>query len=369
MRIPLADLTAQLRNLRSEIDAAINGVLSSGRFLKGPELAAFEQAFAETTGSAFAVGVSNGTDAITLALCALGVGPGDEVVLPANTFRATAEAVCMCGAKPVLADVDENTLMLDIGQIGDVVTSHTGAVIPVHLYGYPAPVDRITDEAERWQLHVVEDAAQAHGAKLFGIHVGTYGQAGTFSFYPGKTLGAYGDAGAVVTHNADVAAAVRRLGDHGRGEGEAKPGRNSRLDEIQAAILRVKLKHLDDWLRRRREIEQMLRDHLTGVGGLRFLETIDGAEPAPLNAVIRTARRDQLQAYLGEKGIESKPHYSTPIHLLPEYAHLGYRKGDFPVVEQAAVEVLSLPNFPEMTDMQIEYVIDAVREFFGTKKG
>jgi len=364
MTIPLADLQAQYQSIKAEIDRTVLEVLVSSRFVKGPYVKAFEEQFAAFTGASYAVGVANGTDAIALALQAVGVEPGDEVVLPANTFQATAEAVWMIGARVALADVNEDTLLLDEATLAAALTGSTRAVIPVHLYGYLAPMNELLAVAAKIGLLVVEDSAQAHGATLHGCHAGTFGLVGAFSLFPGKVLGAYGDAGIVITAREDIAGRVRQLGDHGRGAAADACGRNSRLDGMQAAILNVKLAYLDRWVERRREIDARYREALTGVGDLVFLTRNEGCEPAPLNVVIRSERRDELMKHLEESGVQAKPHYPQALHQMGLAALKHYAPGDFPVAERAAARVLSLPNYPEMTEEQVDFVIDRIEKFF-----
>lgn len=364
MAIPLADLQAQYQSIKAEIDRAVLEVLGSAQFIKGPYLKKFETDFAVFTGAAFAIGVSSGTDAIALALQAAGVEPGDEVALPANTFQATAEAVWMVGAKVVLADVNNDTLLLDSATLTAALTGATKAVIPVHLYGYLAPMGELMNIADEAKLIVIEDAAQAHGARLRGKHAGSFGQAGAFSFFPGKVLGAYGDGGMIITDREPTAKRARQLGDHGRGEQEVFQGRNSRLAAIQAAILRVKLGYLPKWAKRRRVIESRYREELIGTGDVVFLTKVAGCEPVPLNVVIRSQRRDALQTFLQENGVQSKPHYPQALHRMGISALAHYAPDDFPVAERAAAQVLSLPNYPEMSDEQVRCVIDLVKRFF-----
>ncbi|MCZ7583577.1 MAG: DegT/DnrJ/EryC1/StrS family aminotransferase [Deltaproteobacteria bacterium] len=356
-RIRLADLAAQYAKLAADIDAAVARVLASGRYVNGPETEAFEREFAAFTGAAHAVAVSNGTDALALLLAAHGVGPGDDVVLPANTFRATAEAVHFVGARPVLCDVNADTLLVDGASVARAATPQMRAVMAVHLFGYLAPVGDIADAAEG--AIVLEDAAQAHGALLNGRHAGTLAQGGAFSFFPAKSLGAAGDAGAILFDDELLAAKARSLRNHGRGTHETL-GRNARMDEIQAAILRVKLPHLRSWIDRRRAIEKTYRDAFAGREDIRFLPAIAGTTPAPLNTVIRCTDRDAVARTLAENGVETGVHYPVPIHLLEPYRALGYAAGDFPNAEAACREILSLPNHPQMTDEDVDRVIAAL---------
>ncbi len=367
--IPLADIKAQYRSVQPEIDAAVAHVLASGRFVNGLETEFFEREFAQYLGARHAVAVANGTDALAIALLAAGLEPGDEVLLPAHTFHATVEAVYLAGMTPRLADVDPSSLCMSGEYFLRSLTERTRAVIPVHLYGYPAPLPEIIEPARERGILVIEDAAQAHGCRLQGRHVGTWGTAGAFSFFPGKVLGAFGDGGMVVTNEDDLAAKMRRLRDHGRPSKQGEIGRNSRLDEIQAAILRVKLPHLDAWCERRRDIDRRYRERAQERHMLAYLPLPDDIAPAPLNVVVQTTLRDDLCAFLETKGIASKPHYPKPIHLLPAYAHLGDGGDSFPRARAAAQKVLSLPNFPEMTDAQVEYVADALAQFADKRLG
>lgn len=361
MSVPLVDLRAQYRAIESEITAAITGVLESTRFIGGPELVGFESEFAAFCGAEHCVGLSSGTAALKLALAACGVGPGDEVITTTHTFVATAEAICHVGARPVLVDVDAKTRTLDPGQVVRAITGRTRAVIPVHLYGHPADLDALLDVCARYQLKLIEDAAQAHGALYNGRRVGAIGDAGCFSFYPGKNLGAYGDAGAVVTRDPEVASRVAMLADHGRVRGSkyehAAVGDNLRLDALQAAILRVKLRHLDQWNEQRRSIAARYDARLKGAG-------LAGPERAPwavpvyhLYVVeVPAPARGIVQRELSAAGIATGLHYPLPIHLQPAFGHLGYRAGVFPEAERLAGTVLSLPMYPELTETTVDEV-------------
>lgn len=365
MTIPLVDLVAQYHALREELDAAVLGVLAEGRFVKGPQVARFEAAFAAYGEAAHAVGVGNGTDALELALGAVGVSPGDEVVVPANTFIATAEAVSRVGASVRFADVDPDTWLLDRVGLEEQLSGRTRAVVPVHLFGNPVDLDTLLKTAEVHDLRVVEDAAQAHGARHRGRRVGAWGDAGTFSFYPGKNLGAYGDAGAVVTNRPDVAERVRLLADHGRHDKyeHLVEGRNSRLDTLQAAVLLVKLARLDAANERRRALAARYREQLVGVEGVVFPAPVEGTEPVHHLLVIAVPDRDRLRTFLGERGIATGVHYPVPLHLQPAYRHLGYGRGDLPVAERLADAIVSLPLYPELIEAQVDEVSQAVRAF------
>ncbi|HEX8187196.1 MAG TPA: DegT/DnrJ/EryC1/StrS family aminotransferase [Pyrinomonadaceae bacterium] len=368
MPVPFVDLQAQYRSVKAEVDEAIQRVLDTSAFILGREVEAFERAFAEYVGAADCVGVSNGTAAIQLALQACGVGPGDEVVVPANTFFATAEAVSTAGATPVFVDCDPATSNIDAARVEEVITERTRAVIPVHLYGQPADLDPIFEIAERRGLIVIEDAAQAHGARYKGRRVGALARAGCFSFYPGKNLGAYGEGGAVVTDDAGVARRLRMLRDHGseRKYRHELVGYNFRLEGIQGAVLNVKLRHLDDWnaLRRRHAARyRELLAPLAGSGALALPAEAEYAEHVYHLFVVRTDARDGLQRHLSAAGVQTGIHYPVPVHLQPAYAALGHEEGDFPNAESQARRVLSLPMFAELTEAQIRYVADALADF------
>jgi dTDP-4-amino-4,6-dideoxygalactose transaminase len=369
MTVPFVDLQAQYRTIRAEVDEAVRRVLDSSAFILGREVEAFERAFADYVGARECVGVSNGTAAIQLALQACGVGAGDEVLVPANTFFATAEAVSTAGATPVFVDCDPATYNIDAGKIESAVTERTRAIIPVHLYGQPADLDAVFEVAERHGLIVVEDAAQAHGARYKGERVGARGRAGCFSFYPGKNLGAYGEGGAVVTDDAEVARRVRMLRDHGSEQKYRHEliGYNFRLEGIQGAVLGVKLKYLDGWNAARRAHAARYRERLAPLedaGALTLPRESADAEHVYHLFVVQTDARDALQRYLSSAGVQTGIHYPVPVHLQPAYAPLKHKEGDFPNAESQARRVLSLPMFAELTEYQIKYVADAVSDFY-----
>ncbi|HEX6185550.1 MAG TPA: DegT/DnrJ/EryC1/StrS family aminotransferase [Pyrinomonadaceae bacterium] len=368
MPVPFVDLQAQYRSIKAEVDAAIQRVLDTSAFILGREVEAFERDFAEYVGARECVGVSNGTAALHLALMACGVGPGDEVIVPANTFFATPEAVSAAGATPVFADVDPVTYNLDPAKVEAVVTERTRAVIPVHLYGQPADLDALDEVAKRHNLTVIEDAAQAHGARYRGRRVGALSRVGCFSFYPGKNLGAYGEGGAVTTDDPEVARRVRLLRDHGS---EVKyrhevVGYNLRLEGIQGAVLGVKLKHLDDWNALRRRHAARYRDLLGSLeeaGALSLPREAEYAEHVYHLFVVQTSARDSMQRFLSAANVHTGIHYPVPAHLQPAYAALGHKEGDFPESERQARRVLSLPMFAELTERQLAYVAHAVEDF------
>jgi dTDP-4-amino-4,6-dideoxygalactose transaminase len=372
MNIPQADLKAQYQTIRDDINRAILEVVESTQFVRGKAVRDFEETFGRYCECQFAVGVANGTDALLLALRALGIGEGDEVITAPFTFTATAEAIHWVGAKIVLVDINPENYTIDPRQIEEKISARTKAIIPVHLYGHPADMDAILAIAKKYDLKVLEDAAQAHGALYKGRKVGSIGHAAGFSFYPGKNLGAYGDAGAVTTNDPKVAENVKMLGDHGslkKYQNDAM-GFNSRLDSIQAAVLNVKLKHLDRWNRRRREITEIYNEALRSVEEITLPQVSPWAEHVYHLYVIRVSgtdplrgnHRDALKQRLNDAGIGAAIHYPRPLHLQKAYEFLGLKKGSFPVSERAAEQVLSLPNYPEMTDDMVKLVAEKVKE-------
>lgn len=369
-RIPLVDLAASYARHRDAIDTAIRSVVEETRFILGREVGEFESMFAAFCGTTHAVGVSSGTAAIHLSLAALGVGPGDEVAVPAHTFVATAEPVSWLGARPRFVEVDAETGGMDPDALKSVL-DRVRAVLPVHLYGLPVDLTTIGSLAAAAGVPLIEDAAQAHGAEYVRddgsvVRAGAYGRIGCFSFYPGKNLGAFGDAGAVTTSDPALADRVRRLSDHGRTTkyDHLTVGYAARLDTLQAAVLAVKLGTLGDSNQRRRELATAYRSRLDGVGDL-----VLPVEPANRRGVhhlfvVRTQHRDRLLAHLREAGIGAGVHYPVPLHLQPAYASLGHRPGDLPVTEAWARECLSLPIYPELTEEQLETVVAEIRSYF-----
>ena len=369
-KIPFVDLQAQYRSIEAEVQAAMRGVIQTGGFILGPEVEAFEKQFAAFSGAAHCVGVSNGLDALTLSLRALGIGPGDEVVVPASTYIATALAVTAAGAKVVLADCDA-TANLDPGALRAALTSRTKAVMPVHLAGQPADMDEILAIAKSKSLAVVEDAAQAHGALYKGRPCGSMGVLAGFSFYPGKNLGAYGDGGAVVTGDAALAEKLRKLRNYGQRvkyEHEELGG-NYRLDGLQAAVLSVKLARLRSWNEARARHAARYRELLSGVGDLEFQKPLDATTHVYHLFFVETARRDELQKHLAAAGVDSGIHYPKAVHEQACYTSLAYKAGAFPVAERRARRTLSLPMYAELSSAQLEAVAAAVRSFFGARVG
>ena len=358
------DLMPRDSQLRTEIDQAIKRVLDSGWFILGPEVEAFEAEFAAYHGLRHAVGVANGTDAIQLALLAGGVGPGDEIITVAHTAVATASAIEATGATPILVDIDSVTYTLDTSAAEARVSPRTKAIIPVHLYGHPADMTAITNLAKKHNLFVIEDCAQAHGARWHGQLVGTMGHLATFSFYPTKNLGAYGDGGAILTNDDDLGERLHRLRNYGQISRyhHAERGINSRLDELQAAILRVKLRYLDAQNETRRKIATLYGDHLDGVESIVCpSESVDAYHAYHLY-VIRHAARDRLQEFLKETGIQTLIHYPIPVHLQPAYVDLGYSIGDLPNTEKIANEILSLPLHMALTSDQVIHIADTITQ-------
>jgi dTDP-4-amino-4,6-dideoxygalactose transaminase len=421
MQVPFLDLKAQYEAIKPEIHSALQAVIDKTAFAGGPFVAEFEKAFASFCGCTECVGVGSGTEALWMALMALGVGPGDEVITVPNTFIATAEAISFCGATPVFVDVDERTATMDPGKLEELLkskmeegrgkmeattlglersrasrltpyeekredgsgqpspglsrsalsaqrsASRPKAVIPVHLYGQTADMDPILELAEQYGLVVVEDACQAHGAEYKGKRVGSLGAAGAFSFYPGKNLGAYGEAGAIVTRDKSLADWIRVFRDHGqpRRYYHDVVGWNGRMDGFQGAVLGVKLKYLEEWNNGRMENAARYRKHLEGVGGVILPGEADYARHVYHLFPVRVKNRDEVMAALTEKGIGCGIHYPVPVHLQKAYEFLGHQPGDFPVSEKIASELISLPMFPELTEEQVAYVAGALKEAVG----
>ena len=363
--VPQLDLSAQYAAIGAEIRTAAERVMASQQFVLGREGAALEEEIAKLCGVAHGVGVASGTDALILALRACGVQPGDEVLLPPFTFVATGSAVSALGAKPVFADIRPDTYNVDPAEFGRRVTPRTRAIVVVHLYGLAADMDSILAFAKKRKLQVIEDNAQAIGASYKGHRTGSFGDVACLSFYPTKNLGAYGDAGMVVTNSAELAERVRTLRNHGQSEKyrSTEPGWNSRLDEIQAAILRVKLRHLSNWQRARQAHAAEYNRLFSQTPGVMPPLAPEGLEHVYHQYTIRIEQRDALQKFLNERKIGSTVYYPYPLHLQPLYASLGHRAGDFPHAERAAQEVLSLPMYPELRKEQIARVVETVAEF------
>jgi dTDP-4-amino-4,6-dideoxygalactose transaminase len=359
--IPFVDLKAQYAGIKDEVNTAIQGILESCQFTLGSEVAAFEEEFATYCQAQYGIGVNTGTSALHLALLAAGIGPGDEVITVPFTFVATVAAIYYTGATPVFVDINPRTFTIDVKAIESAITERTKAILPVHLYGQPADMDPILEIAKRHGLIVIEDAAQAHGAEYKGKRVGSLGDMGCFSFYPGKNLGAYGEGGMVVTSNAEYTRTIRMLRDWGAEQKyhHVLKGYNFRLEGIQGAVLRVKLRHLEKWTEARRAAAAHY-DELLADSGVQTPEAMSYARHVYHVYAIRTQQRSEWQQALQAKGIQTGIHYPIPVHLLPAYADLGCSKGDFPHAEQAANEVLSLPMFAELSRDQCQEVCDAV---------
>lgn len=364
MKIPLLDLKQQFETIREEALAAITEVMATSSFAGGPFVEKFEKNFAEFCQCRYAVGVGSGTDALWIALRGLGVGPGDEVITVPNSFIATAEAISQCGAVPVFVDIDKQTYTLDPDLLETAITSRTKAIIPVHLYGQMADMDPIMSIAEKHGLLVIEDAAQAHGAEYKGRRAGSLGRAGCFSFYPGKNLGAYGEAGAVVTNDEKLAEKMRIFRDHGQHSKYHHNviGWNSRMDGIQGAILDVKLKYLPLWNTARRKNAALYNSLLADIKGVTLPSEAEYARHVYHIYPIRLEKRDEVLSRLAEKDISCGIHYPVPIHLQNAYNGMGRSKGAFPLTEKYAAEQLSLPMFPELTEQQISYVVEGIKQ-------
>ena len=366
--IPFVDLKAQYQTIKDEIDAAIRSVVESCQFVLGDRVEAFETDFAAFCQTKYAIGVNSGTSALHLALLAVGIKPGDEVITVSNTFVATVAAIRYTGATPVFVDIEPRSCTMDAGRIEAAITPRTKVIMPVHLYGGCADMDSIREIASHHNLIVIEDAAQAHAADYKGQRAGSLSDIACFSFYPGKNLGAYGEGGAVVTNNSNYASRIRRLRDHGQSQKyyHDEVGYNYRMEGIQGAVLGVKLRHLDDWTAARRQHAEVYRESLAGAN-IRLLEPIAGCQSAWHIFPVFTKRRDDLAAHLNKQAIGTSIHYPIPVHLQRGFADLGYRAGDLPRTEQACTEVLSLPMYAELPHAHLNRVVSAVHEFAGAQ--
>ena len=364
--IPLVDLRKQYRSIKGKIDRNISRVIRESDFILGRQVSQFEKEFAKFLGVKYAVGVSSGTDAIHLALKALDPAPGMEAILPSHTFTATAEPLVWMGIKPVFVDIDEKTFTIDPLEIKKAISPKTRIIIPVHLYGRSARMDEILKIAREFKLDILEDAAQAHGARFQNKMVGGIGKIGIFSFYPGKNLGAYGDAGMVVTDDQMIAGRIVKLRNHGRVQKYEHDliGFGNRMDTIQAAVLSAKLPHLTRWNKKRAEVAGIYNKLLSDV------KQIIIPAPAPVNShvyhlyVIRCKSRDGLKNHLLKQGIQTGIHYPLPLHLQAAYRFLGYRKGDLPVTEKTAAQILSLPIYPEISGRQVKFICKCIKDFY-----
>jgi dTDP-4-amino-4,6-dideoxygalactose transaminase len=366
MNIPLVDLAAQYKSIKDQVDRAMADVIATTAFIGGRYVDAFEKAFADFCSAKHCVSVANGTDAIFITLKMLGIGSGDEVITAANSFIATSEAISQTGAKVVFVDVNPKTYNIDVSKIEAKISGKTKAIVPVHLYGQPADMDPILALAKKYGLKVLEDSAQAHGARYKDRSVGTMGDAATFSFYPGKNLGAYGDGGAIVTNSDEFALKAKMFANHGRVEkyDHAMEGVNSRLDGLQAAILEVKLRHLSVWNAQRRKNANLYNECLKDAGVILPVEIKD-VEPVYHLYVVRvdSGARQRLQDHLKQKGISTGIHYPIALPNLKAYSYLNHSEADFSEATKASREILSLPMYPELQKQQIEYIADTVREF------
>jgi dTDP-4-amino-4,6-dideoxygalactose transaminase len=369
MKVPFLDLKAHHAPLIEKFDRAIREVIESSAFAGGPFVERFEEEFAAFCGSSYAIAVGNGTDALWLTLLALGIGEGDEVITVPNTFIATAEAITYCKARPAFVDVDPDRFTMNPAELEKSLTERTKAIIPVHLFGQPADMDPILEFARANGLFVVEDAAQAHGAEYKGRKAGTMGDAGCFSFYPGKNLGAFGEAGAVVTNDPELRKQIQMLRDHGQSRKyyHATMGWNCRMDGIQAAVLSIKLDHLDEANSRRREHALEYNQAFAGIDEVLTPSEAKYARHVYHVYAVRVQERDAILRHLQEKRVGCAVHYPVPIHLQEACRNLGYTKGAFPIAENLADEFLSLPMFPELTEDQIEYVARCVSEAVGVE--
>jgi len=365
MKVPFLDLKAPYVELKDELDAAYRRVMESGWYILGKEVEAFEKEFAAYCGVKYCVGIGNGLEALHLILRGYGIGPGDEVIVPANTYIATWLAVSYAGATPVPVEPDERTYNIDPTRIEEAITKRTRAIMPVHLYGQPADMDPINEIAQEHGLKVIEDAAQAHGARYKGRIAGSLGDASGFSFYPTKNLGAIGDGGAVVTNDGDLADKVRVLRNYGsrvKYQNEVK-GFNSRLDELQAAFLRVKLHHLDEWNDRRRKVAAAYLNKLSGIPDLVLPYVPEWADPVWHQFIIRHPQRDTLQAHLKESEIGTLIHYPIPPHLSEAYSEMGYSEGDFRITERIARTVVSLPMGLHLSNDELLFIVERVKAY------
>jgi len=368
MNVPFVDLKTQYLGIKEEVLKEINEVLDSTAYICGKKSKKFEEDFAKMHNAKYCVALSTGTDALHVAFHALGIKAGDEVIVPVNTYIATAEGVSLCGATSVFVDHDEKTYNIDAAQIEKAITKNTKAIAPVHLYGQPAEMDKIMEIAKKHNLFVVEDSSQAHLAEYKGKKIGSIGDIGTFSFYPGKNLGAYGEGGAVITNDESLYNFMLRYRQHGSVEKYVHEieGHNYRMEEIQAAVLNVKMKYIEKWTDARRNVAAKYTKQLSSFKpeqlGIPFHP--EYVNPVYHLFIIRSTQRDELMKYLNEKGIQTGLHYPMPLHYQKAYSKMNFKKGDFPAAEKGCSEILSIPMFPEITDEQINYVCDMIKSFY-----
>ena len=375
LKVPFLDLKAQFRDIYNEVDDEITKVISNTSFVLGKSVSDFETNFAEAQKVKHCIGVSSGTDGNHIALWVLGIKPGDEVIIPANTFIATAWGATLCGAKPVFVDCEPDSYNIDPKKIEAAITPNTKAIVAVHLYGQPADIESLRKISNNNKIFLVEDAAQAHIAEYKGQKVGGLSDVASFSFYPGKNLGAYGEGGAVTTNNDEIANKSKIIRDHGASHkyDHLMFGHNYRMEGIQGAVLNVKLKYIDKWTERRRSVAAKYKEFLSDLEEVILPKEMSYAkhvyhlfviQVTSKESEVRSKKRDKLAKYLTENGISTGLHYPIPLHLQKCFDHLGYKKGDFPVTEKLAETGLSLPMFPELTDVQIEYICDSIKDFF-----
>lgn len=366
MKVPFVDLKAQYQSIKNVVNPAIQEILDNTAFIQGKAVKDFEANFAEKHNVKYCFGVGSGTDALHIALWALGIGTGDEVITVSHTFIATAEGIALIGAKPVFVDINSMSYTMDPSKIESVITSKTKAIIPVHLYGQSADLEPILAIAKKHNLYVVEDAAQAHLTEYKGVRIGGFGIVGCFSFYPGKNLGAYGEAGAVVTNDTELAEKMSKLRDHGQAKKyyHDYEGHNYRMDNLQGAILGVKLPYLDSWTKARQKNAELYTKLLNDIDGVVTPKVMDYSNHVYHLYVIKVNNRDGLQKSLDAKGIATGFHYPIPLHLQAAYKKYGYKLGEFPVTEKIAESIISLPMYPELTEEQIHYVTDSIKEFY-----
>ncbi|MFA5050682.1 MAG: DegT/DnrJ/EryC1/StrS family aminotransferase [Patescibacteria group bacterium] len=360
------DLTAQYKSIKKEINKAVSKILGNAHFILGEEVTELEKEVAAHCKTQYAIGVNSGTDALLLALMALEIGPGDEVITTPFTFFATAEVIAVRGAKPIFIDIDPKTFNIDVDKIEEKITAKTKAIIPVHLYGQPCEMDKIMEIAKKHKLYVIEDCAQAIGAKYKGKNVGSFGEFGCLSFFPSKNLGAYGDGGMVLTNNEKLAEKIKMLRQHGSRKKyyHETLGVNSRLDALQAAILRVKLKYLNKWEKGRQQKAKKYNQSLAKIKGISVPYLAKNNEHVYHQYTIRAQKRDELQQYLIKNNIPSVIYYPVPLHLQPVFKHLGHKEGDLPETEKAGREVLSLPIYPELPEKNQNFIIEKIKEYY-----
>lgn len=366
MNIPFLDLKGQLPKIRLEIEERFSKIINNTAFVSGTNVQEFEKTFSRLHGVKYALGLSSGTAGNHLAMLCCEIVSGDEVIVPVNTFIATAEAISYCGATPVFSDVDEKTFNIDPDKIEEKITPRTKAINPVHLFGQPADMASLRQITESFKLHLIEDAAQAHLAEYGNKRAGGLGRIASWSFYPGKNLGAWGEAGAVTTDDKEMYMKAKKLRDHGSAKRyhHELVGYNYRMSEFQAAVLNVKMKYIEDWTEKRRINAARYRAHLAGIEEVRTPAELDNAKHVYHLYVIRAQERDNLQTFLNGNGIGTGLHYPIPLHLTQAYSHLEHKKGEFPVAEKLANEILSLPMYPELNEQQIEYVCKNIRDFY-----